>query len=83
MPNWPGEPRFCLMLDGISATEWLEQADFCYVNRTTKPGYQGFLLAIYTWGDKCRGTKYQWGGLMRGDIDLMEGDLTSIDYIIN
>ena len=39
MPNWPGEPRFRLMLDGISATEWLKRADFCYVNRTTKPGY--------------------------------------------
>ena len=25
-------------------------------------------------GDKCRGTKALMGGLMRGDIDLMEGE---------
>ena len=25
------------------------------------------------WEDMCRGTKREWGGLMRGDIDLMGG----------
>ena len=29
------------------------------------------------------GDKALMGGLMRGDIDLMAGDLTLIDYIIN
>ena len=30
------------------------------------------------WGDKAL-----MGGIIRGDIDLMGGDLTLIDYIIN
>ena len=37
MPNWPGEPKFRLMLDGISATEWLKQVDYCYVNEQPNP----------------------------------------------
>ena len=35
------------------------------------------------YGGQVKGNKALMGGLMRGDIDLMEGDLTSIDYIIN
>ena len=34
-------------------------------------------------GGKVQGDKALMGGLMRGDIDLMVGDLTLIDYIIN
>ena len=34
-------------------------------------------------GDKASMGGTHEGGLMRGDIDLIEGDLTSIDYIIN
>ena len=38
----------------------------------------GGFVPLPIWGDKAL-----MGGLMRGDIDLMEGDLTLIDYIIN
>ena len=34
-------------------------------------------------GGQVQGDKALMGGLMRGDIDLMEGDLTLIGYIIN
>ena len=37
----------------------------------------GFVPSI--WG----GQSVNGRGLMRGDIDFMEGDLTLIDYIIN
>ena len=45
----------------------------------------GFPKAVYTWGGgtSAGGQSVNWGGIMRGDIDLMGGGLTLIDYIIN
>ena len=34
-------------------------------------------------GTSAGGQSVNGGGLMRGDIDLIGGDLTLIDYIIN
>ena len=62
MPNWPGEPRFRLMLDGLSATEWLKQADFCDVNRTTKPGYLVFYRPFTHGGTSAGGESVNGGG---------------------
>ena len=56
----------------------MEQAD----NNTVTE--QGFPWTVYTWGGgQVQGDKALMEGLMRGDIDLMGGLATLIDYIIN
>ena len=50
------------------------------------PGNRFSLGRLHMGGDlspHMRGDKALMGGYHEGDIDLMEGDLTSIDYIIN
>ena len=57
----------------------------CKILFACKIYVQGFPLAVYTWGGtSAGGQSVNWGGLMRGDIDLMGGGgLTLTDNIIN
>ena len=43
----------------------------------------GINLTLIWGGGQVQGDKALMRGLMRGDIDLIGGDLTLIDYIIN
>ena len=47
-----------------------------------RPFRRGGICPSHLGGDKCRGQSND-GGTLEGDIDLIGGDLTLIDYIIN